>query len=309
MTHEEAPGEWTARQALGTEQAEIHEFPSLTLKLSSIFKGNPARWGRKRHRCPRERPQPSAVTRRGGAREAVFRSQAGDSHVRSGLRVPRATRRHVPGPSLRPPPPRESTEAGRRRRASPSPEPPGGLHNGAASRRALARSPPPPPLLAPRQKEPGGAANMAERRRHKKRIQVARRSRGPGGTGALGGGGSGENVPTERAAEAGSLRGVAAPGPGGAVLAAARPRGLRSGGAGGGEEGRRRGARNPASGPAFLRRRAPACAGRPLVPFPEIQATGVGGGGGLARGTAAGSLCCQTAGQLPPGRPAGSSAG
>lgn len=83
------------------------------------------------------------------------------------------------------------------------------------------------------------------------------------------------------------------------MLAAARPRGLRSGG---GKEGRwwrrRRGSRRApaaAAGPGLRTRGSGASRPFPVLPgAPEIQAagTGVGGGGGRTRGTAAG-LCAR----------------
>lgn len=159
---------------------------------------------------------------------------------------------------------------------------------------------------------------MAERRRHKKRIQVARWSPGTGGdSGVLGRGTTGGDVPSGReAVSAGSRRrdGLEA----GRCWRPLGRGGLRSG------RVRRRGAArrsNPASGPAFLRRRARACAGRepassgapapsaglfPALPrvssdAPDMKAAVTGQEGGLTRGSAVGSLC------FPDGRSAGPS--
>lgn len=145
---------------------------------------------------------------------SVFTRQPGDSAVQSGLRASSALTHFAPAgrPRGNRPPPSATarTERRPRRPASGRPQPGarGSLHNGpraAALSRDFLR---PPPLLAPRQKEPGGAANMAERRRHKKRIQVARRSRGDGGFGR-----AGVTRDTGRRPEqpGGCLRGVAAP--------------------------------------------------------------------------------------------------
>lgn len=163
----------------------------------------------------------------------------------------------------------------RSRRSLPQPGARGGQRTGpraAALSRALHR------LLAvqaPGQKEPGGAADVAERERHEKRTQVARRSRESGTWAPREAEGAGKT--SERA--------------GGGRMSR---RGLRSGGEGR-KGGRRSGARNPAPGPAFLRRRRRRRWSRASRPFPvlpgaaEMKATvaGVGGGGGGPEGRAA----------------------
>lgn len=165
---------------------------------------------------------------------------------------------------------------------------------------------------------------MAERRRHKKRIQVARRGRGTGG--GL------ERPGTKRDRRRRPERpGAGRPSSRGRSAVTVPRRDGASGrsaeGSVAGEGGREARRSNPASGPAFLRRRARACAGsRPppergrqapasppssVSPWrPDMKATVAGVEGGLTCGPAAGSLCLQTVGpsvRWPrPARPQGS---